>query len=206
MTDVKTDEELVEDIKKWWKENGRSVVVGIAVGLSIIFGWRSWQNYQEVQAFQASDQYSMFTQALKLNEKDQAKLLLDAIQKEYPNSPYSVYASMDFAKHNVLNADFSTAKTHLNWALEHAKLDQTKELIQLRLARLLINENELSKATTLLNNVQDFAAIKLELEGDIALLKGDKSTARARYLTAKEKGVADNQFLQMKIDDLTPAI
>ena len=36
----KTEEEQVEAIKKWWNENGKSIIVGIVVGITAIFGWR----------------------------------------------------------------------------------------------------------------------------------------------------------------------
>ena len=204
MAEVKTDEELVEDIKKWWKENGRAIIVGITLGLAVIFGWRSWQNYQETQAYQASDQYSALMSALKKENNAQAKLLLTAIQKEYPNSPYSAFSSMAVAKSDLLNNDLNAAKTNLTWALEHAQLDETQEMIQLRLARLLISENKLDEANTMLNDINDFVGMALELKGDIALIKGDTATARAKYMSAKDKGVANSQVLQMKIDDLTP--
>jgi len=35
-----TEDEQVEAIKKWWKENGTSLIVGVVLGLSVLFGWR----------------------------------------------------------------------------------------------------------------------------------------------------------------------
>ena len=39
MNAYETDEEKVEAIKGWWKENGISVVGGLALGLAAVFGW-----------------------------------------------------------------------------------------------------------------------------------------------------------------------
>jgi predicted negative regulator of RcsB-dependent stress response len=37
MADYRTEEEQIELIKKWWRENGRSTVVGVGCGGSGIF-------------------------------------------------------------------------------------------------------------------------------------------------------------------------
>ncbi len=46
----RTDEEQVEALRKWWLENGKSVIAGIVIGFSAIFGWRAWQDHTIVQA------------------------------------------------------------------------------------------------------------------------------------------------------------
>ena len=40
MNVYETDEEKVEAIKGWWKENGLSVAGGLAIGLAAVFGRR----------------------------------------------------------------------------------------------------------------------------------------------------------------------
>ena len=36
------EEEQIEAIRNWWKENGRSVIAGAVLGLAAIFGWQGW--------------------------------------------------------------------------------------------------------------------------------------------------------------------
>ncbi|MDH5355953.1 MAG: tetratricopeptide repeat protein, partial [Gammaproteobacteria bacterium] len=36
---METDEEQVEKLKKWWQENGRSVIAGIIIGVGGLFGY-----------------------------------------------------------------------------------------------------------------------------------------------------------------------
>ena len=38
-----TEEQQVEAVKKWWKENGVSLIVGVVMGLSAIAGWKYYQ-------------------------------------------------------------------------------------------------------------------------------------------------------------------
>ena len=51
------DEEQVEDLKKWWSENGKGLLAGLAVGLAAVVGWSSWQTWQRTQAELASVRY-----------------------------------------------------------------------------------------------------------------------------------------------------
>ena len=39
-----SEEQQVEAIKDWWKENGKAVVLGVVVGLGGLFGWRYYQD------------------------------------------------------------------------------------------------------------------------------------------------------------------
>ena len=41
----KTEEEQVEAIKKWWQENGMSIIAGVVIGITAIFGWRAYDNH-----------------------------------------------------------------------------------------------------------------------------------------------------------------
>ena len=59
-----TDDERVEDLKKWWKENGASIIVGIALGVMAIFGWRYWNSYRDAQAETASRAYDAFIEKI----------------------------------------------------------------------------------------------------------------------------------------------
>ena len=46
MAELRTEEEQIEAIKRWWKKNGSSLLLGIALALAIVFGWQAWQNHQ----------------------------------------------------------------------------------------------------------------------------------------------------------------
>ena len=71
-----TDDERVEDLKKWWKENGTSIIVGIGLGLIAIFGWQYWGSHRTAQAEQASQAYDAFVAAAETPDADQALSLI----------------------------------------------------------------------------------------------------------------------------------
>ena len=72
MSTYQTEEEQVEAIKKWWKENGKSVIGGIVLGFAIIGGWKGWQGYQQNQGEAASQVYDAMRQAAHSAKFDKA--------------------------------------------------------------------------------------------------------------------------------------
>ena len=65
MSDYLTEEEQVEALKKWWRENGKAIVGGAVLGLALVGGWQAWQSYQKGEAELASAYYEEFMLAAK---------------------------------------------------------------------------------------------------------------------------------------------
>ena len=42
MAELRTEEEQVEALKSWWKENGKSLIMGVVIAVAAVFGWRGW--------------------------------------------------------------------------------------------------------------------------------------------------------------------
>jgi len=42
-----TEEEQVEQIKKWWNSNGKQIIAGAVIGLAGIWGWNTYSDYQD---------------------------------------------------------------------------------------------------------------------------------------------------------------
>ena len=70
MDQFSTEEEQIEAVKKFWKENGIPIVVGAALGLGGLWGWRFY-NAEQLQAqSQASDAYNTAIEALAGDSPD----------------------------------------------------------------------------------------------------------------------------------------
>lgn len=205
--DYATDEERVDELKKWWKENGTSVIFGIVLGLSVLFGWRWWSDYKENQLIQASSLYMQLELAIQNKKTDQAKAFADEIIKKYEAGPYAAYSALSLAKMELDNNDAKAAKTHLQWAYDHAKDAEMKRLSAIRLARTLLTLNEVDAAYALINSTEGgkFAAMFEELKGDIYIRKGERDKASQAYEKASQltpAGARISPALQFKIDDV----
>lgn len=193
MADHLTDEEQLQALKNWWKENGSTLVIAVLVGLIAYFGFQWWQNQQQQSAEQSSAIYSELlevvnvpaNEALSDEKKATATYLIKQLQDDYASSQYAVNASLFAAKIAVDNNDLDAAETSLQWAVEHSG-DNLKALAKLRLARVYASKEKQSEALSLLsgNDVESFTSLYSELRGDILLASDDVAGARTAYQEA----------------------
>ncbi|WP_417586027.1 YfgM family protein [Nitrincola sp.] len=213
MAELRSEEEQLEALKNWWKENGRSLMIGLVVAVSAVLGWQGWQSYTENQATQASWLYQNMLEAvaseLDENPDPQVETILhlgDRLKSEHEKSTYAQYAALMLARVAVQQQQYDTALAELDWVVARAQEDDLKRLATLRKARVLLATDQLDQASNLLSDFEpgSFSVIYYELLGDIAFSKGDLDAAINAYDQAL--AVAGNAptrpVLQMKRDDL----
>jgi predicted negative regulator of RcsB-dependent stress response len=179
----KTEDEQVEQIKKWLKENGASLATGILIGLAVLFGGKAWTEYKWRQSEQASNIYTQLTAALATGNKEAAVAAESAITGDFSSSPYAVLGQLAMARHKLDSAEPDAARAHLQWALEHASMPELAHIARLRLARLLLAQGKLDEVKPLLSVTEEgaFAAAYDEIRGDLYLQDGDSAAAVAAY-------------------------
>lgn len=204
MVDVHlSEEEQVEALKKWWKENGKSVVAGIVLGLGGVFGWQYWSQHQQQLAEQASLQFEQLNQSVQA-AAPAAVAQAEALITGYPDSPYALFAALDLAKVKFQQGDLAGARTELQWVLDNSDDPSLQQIARLRLARLLLDAGEIEQAASIVSQapVDNFRGDYAELRGDIALQQGERAEARRAYGEALEYKVSNPALVQMKYDDL----
>ena len=200
MNELRTDDEQVEAIKKWWQENGKAVLGGAALGLALVLGWQGWASYTKGQAERASAYYTQFLNSARA-DAESAPQQGERLLEEYPDSVYATFAALELGRLAYAKAETATARAHLQWAIDHAADETLAQLARLRLARLLLEEGDLDALRPLLAAPVDpaIAGEFAALRGDLALQEGDREAARRLYGEALEKGVADQNLLRMKL-------
>ena len=98
MSTYQTEEEQVEQLKKWWKENGKSVIGGVVLGFAIIGGWQWWQVYHKGQGEAASLVFDTMRQAARLNQVDKALEDGRRLLGDYPGSAYAGFAALEMGR------------------------------------------------------------------------------------------------------------
>jgi predicted negative regulator of RcsB-dependent stress response len=196
--ELKSDEERSEELKAWWRANGTSVAVGVAIAVAGVFGFQQWKQYNIDQAETAS---ALFQKA-NTAETDKVKSL-DAVVAEYGSTPYAALAALASAA-ETSQTDPAATIASLKSALD-AKDKNVSDIATLRLARVYIAEGKLSEAESLLDTKLAVAYTSLveELKGDLFVAKKDLDNARKAY--DKAISSAENtsvQYLQMKRDNL----
>jgi predicted negative regulator of RcsB-dependent stress response len=204
MTAYRTDDEQVEAIKKWWKENGTSVVGGIALGFAAIGGWQWWQSHQLGQGEAASMIYDTMRQSVRTGQVDLALENGRRLVGEYSGSAYAAFAAFDMARLAYERGEREAARGHLQWVIDAAPDPAIRELARLRLARLLLDMGDTGALAPLLEKqaTPAFAGEFAELRGDLARLNGDRDAARNAYQEALLAGVSNETLLRMKLVDV----
>ena len=202
-----SEAQQVEAIKKWWRENGLSIVLGVTLGLSGIFGWRYWQDVKVEQAESASVLYSDMIASLSNDNGAESRELADRILAEFENTTYGVFALLALARLAVADDDLVAAETHLRQALKQSTDDTFSHVIRMRLIRVLISQDKLEQASNLISRQEKsgFASGYDELMGDISVLQGEFESARNSYQQSIDKARAEGRdisTLELKLDNI----
>ncbi|MDX1518949.1 MAG: tetratricopeptide repeat protein [Gammaproteobacteria bacterium] len=208
METYKTDEEQIEAVKQWWKENGLPIVLGLVIGLGGIFGWRGWQAWEQSQAQAASEIYQDLINDMREKNADGVRKGAQQLLNDYPSTAYAVYAALNLASLAVQESEFETARKHLEYARDHATGRELRLLAELRLARVMVAEGNEDEALALISG-RDFGAlsgIADELRGDILASKGDRQAAMEAYSSALAMASPDSEeyeLLSLKRDSVS---
>ena len=203
----KVEDQRIEDIKAWWRENGLSIVISVALGVGAIFGWRAWQASTLEKAQAASQLHGKMATALRDEDNAGAKDAAAGILEQYDNTAYAVFARLTLAKLAVADGELEDAAAHLRWALEQNLDESFSHVARLRLIRVLLSQGELDEAERLAAapDPGEFAVNYDELRGDIKSAQGDLEAARSAYQQSLNKargGARDISTLEIKIDNI----
>ena len=197
-----SEEQQVEAIKDWWKENGKAVIFGAVIGLGGLFGWRYYQDSVVEAREVASEGYTSVISALDAKGVD-AQSDIQAFIDANKDAEYSVLAAMQLAKAQVQVGELAAALEQLEWAKSATKDAALTPLLTYRAARIKAEQGEFDAALTDLEAMTDesWTGRVAELRGDISLRKGDTDAAYSAYSEAQQAADA-SQTLQIKLDDL----
>jgi len=205
--EFETEEQQVEAIKKWWKENGTTIALGLIIGLSSIFGYRYFVQQQELQMEETSNAYESVLVILK-EQNDSEKFIAEAstFNLAHSDTIYSNLLSFQLAKLAVDANDLDTAGQHLRDILNSPQHSTIEHIARIRLARLLLSQDDADQALALIADAVDdgYRSLYEMLRGDIWLAKGDRNRARQAYEAAQSEGTDGpaNPNLEMLLTDL----
>ncbi len=207
--EFQTEEEQIEAIKRWWKENGRSIILGLVIGVGGIGGYRYWQSSVEEQAMRASVDYE---QVINLAEAGKKEFLDKALQMEAEQggSSYADLTAFVAAKKLVQLKEYDKAKEQLEWIIANSKQDAFIHIARIRLAKLLLQLNRANEALELVKDVkpEGFDSIYAELKADIYASLKAYTEAKAGYqlaLSTLSQGDRRRATIEMKANSL-PAV
>lgn len=200
-----SDEQLqIDEIKQWWKENGKVIILAVILAIAGVFGWRYWQSYQLSKVHQSSANFSQILAATEANPTADSPQLTQFIQ-ENPDNIYATFLLLDKAKSLVDAKQWEKAAATLSQALNNTKDAALSSLISLRLANVQTQLKQFDSAIATLNKVSEQAwqGRKSMLLGEIYYAMGKKEEAKKAFETAlTTANPLEAQWLQVQLNNL----
>lgn len=178
-----SEEDDVEKVKRWWRDYGRAIVVGVIIGLLVMAGWRYWGDYQQRHAQQAALAYEQVLSALQAGKPDHVVELARELREQYGSTPYADLAALAMARAEVQSGHPDKAVEPLRAVAEGGAMGALKEVAQLRLARVLLATGKPQEALDVVKGVEA-GAFRAQFEtvaGDAHAALGQAQAAREAY-------------------------
>ena len=201
------EQEQVDAIKAWWKENGKWALAALVVALSSFVGVRGWQGWKSGEAGKAAVLYESVVQQVASNDAKRVDEAAQAVVDKYASTAYAPRAELLAAQVSMQAGDDKQAQRQLHWVIDHASEAGLQSVASLKLAGLLLDEKKYDEALGLLEakHPQSFDGMYADMRGDVLLAQGKKAEARSAYRTALDKtheGDVYRSLIRMKLDSL----
>lgn len=134
------EQEQLESLKHWWRDNGNVVTWIVIVVLLALAGWFGWKNWQRKQAGEASVLYEQVQKAVDAKDAEKIKRAAADMEDKFGRTAYAQMGALSAAKALYEANDAAGAKAQLQWTIDHAGDDEYKAVAKLRLAGLLLDE------------------------------------------------------------------
>lgn len=201
------EQEQVDALKAWWKDNGKTLLLAIVLAAAVFggtFGWKHWHKTQNAEAA------ALFAEEMKQVGSNDPKRVNDAaaaVVEKYGSTIYAARAELLAAQVNIDAKDGATAATQLQWVIDHPSDENLQDVARLKLVGLRLDEKKYDDALNLLGaaHPESFDGLYSDLRGDVLNAQGKKDEARTAYKQALEKVEAKGNYhnvIQMKLDAL----
>jgi predicted negative regulator of RcsB-dependent stress response len=196
--DLLDEHEQSERVRSWLRNNGVSIIAGVAIAIGGIAGWQWWQKEQGNDLTGANVQYQTVLKHLQDKNLDAAAKGVKALE----GGKASIYA--DLASLQLAKAQVDAGKNEDALAtLRAIQPDpEFKPAIDQRTARLLIATGKTDEAIKQLGSATD--SVSLEIHGDALMAAGKRDEARGQYekaLKTLDVAAPQRRLLETKVMD-----
>ena len=201
------EQEQVEALKAWWKENGKWLTGAVVAGLLGYAAIQYWKDYRVGQSAEAAKLYAEVEKQAVSNDAKRIGDAADALVSRYGGSAYAPRAQLLAAQASLQARDVARAKVQLQWVIEHAEETGLQDTARLKLASVLLDEKNYDEALRQLDaaHPESFTGLYADLKGDVLSAQGKVDEARAAYRQAFERTDTKSSYrnlIQLKLDGL----
>lgn len=202
-----SDDEQVEALRRWWSENGRSVIAGVVIAVVALGGYHQWNSYRAERAEAASNDYLVFLEQIQADDAGEGAVRRgEALIDDYGSTPYGPLTALWLAQHHVGEGQLDAAADALRWAVDEADTEALRQVARVRLARILLAQEKYEEVLALLPaQAGAFEGEYAELRGDALVGQGQLEAAAGAYrdaLAADSLAPQSRQLIELKLNDL----
>lgn len=196
-----------ERVRRWLRDNGSSLLGGIALGLACIGGWQWWQGSKQTHREEAAAQYQAMDEAIEAKDADKLRAMADSLAKDYPDTGFLPLAVLRQAEYLQDSGKSDEALKLIDGQLPAIKDPAMAELLRLQAIRVLVSSGKAKEAGQRLDAMkasERFPATFNELRGDVAMASGQRDQARSAYeaaLTTLDQAARSRPVLELKLID-----
>jgi len=202
------EQESIESFKAWWAQWGNATTWVVLIVLLALAAWNGWNFWQRRQAAEAAVLYDQVQQAANSSDKAMLTRVASDMEDRFGGTAYAQMTALAVAKSLYMAGDTAGAKAQLQWAADHAKDDEFRQIAKLRLASLLLDEKAYDQGLALIPQPDSgpFKGIVADGRGDLLAAAGKRDDARAAYKLALDSlpksDASERQLIQFKLDAL----
>ncbi|RDX36423.1 hypothetical protein DZA50_05000 [Kangiella sp. HD9-110m-PIT-SAG07] len=189
MAQYETEEQQVEAIKTFWKENGKAIILGAVIGFGGIFGWDYYKDHKVEQAELASAHYAEAVDSIVAGSDEQPQFTekAETLKQDFSDSSYAALAVLKLAEIEVSKDNLDGAAEHLRWVVDQGN-KTFAPVAQVRLARILLAQDKYDAAISEADSVKSKAYVSgaLLVKGEAQLAKGDREAAKNTFIQARD--------------------
>ncbi|WP_277187958.1 tetratricopeptide repeat protein [Caballeronia sp. BR00000012568055] len=202
------EQESLESVKAWWAKWGNATTWIVLIVLVIGAAYNGWNFWQRRHAAEASVLYEHLQEAVNGNDQALIGRVATDMEDKFSGTAYAQMTALTAAKAFYTAGNSAGAKTQLQWAIDHAKDPEYKQIAKLRLALVLLDEKNYDAGLKLLADepLDSFKGVIADRRGDLLAAQGKRDDARAAYKlaldTIPQNDTSARQLIQFKLDAL----
>ena len=197
---IAQENDQVEQIRNWLKENSIQIIIGISLSFASIWGWNAYNKYLQNKSVEARNNY------LSLVSQPDNMEVFNNIKTNHTDSSYTEYASLIMAKNHVEKQQYQQALKLIK-PLFTSKNILISHSARLRAANIYLEIDNYEQALKALeiDTTSEFNGLYNNIKGDIYLVKNDIEAAKKHYRLALNK-VGESSglknLIQIKLNDI----
>jgi predicted negative regulator of RcsB-dependent stress response len=195
-------------MKAWWAEYRVYIISGVLIAVAGLLGYNHIQSNKLAAEMEASVLFEELAEHVFSGDLDSAEAVADDLANSYANTPYAAQSRLAMSRLYMDKNRDQDAADALRELLDMRGGDELKPIARLRLARILLYQDQAQEVVDLLQDMENpaFAALASEIMGDAYVVLGRYEDAGEAYRTAladpAQAQTIDRGLVQMKLVDL----